>query len=253
MVSLEPLFFNQLFRLKSCNLAKENVLIVAQVSKLLEPLSKKQSILSDEEKARCARFVVEPPKESFIVSHVLLRLCLASFLGCDPKEIIFGLKAKKKPYLKLPQLKESPIYFNISHSEDYVAIVFSSVEASGVDIQYHSPSVQIKTVAKRYLCQLEKKHFDNLKNDKKQAWFFRFWVIKEAISKAMGLGLSFPIKDINGLLIDEANHLVVNSSYVRKQSSEWALEFVDVATDYSCCVATAKTKQKLINKFFMIN
>ena len=164
MVSLEPLFFNQLFRLKSCNLAKENVLIVAQVSKLLEPLSKKQSILSDEEKARCARFVVEPPKESFIVSHVLLRLCLASFLGCDPKEIIFGLKAKKKPYLKLPQLKESPIYFNISHSEDYVAIVFSSVEASGVDIQYHSPSVQIKTVAKRYLCQLEKKHFDNLKN-----------------------------------------------------------------------------------------
>ena len=69
----------------------------------------------------------------------------------------------------------------------------------------------------------------------------------------MGLGLSFPIKDINGLLIDEANHLVVNSSYVRKQSSEWALEFVDVATDYSCCVATAKTKQKLINKFFMIN
>ncbi len=247
-MSLQDLSLNQLDSLNDCQLEKENILVLAKVSELLEPLSKKQSILSDEEKVRCARFVVKPPRESFIVSHVLLRLCLASFLGCDPKEPVYGLKAKKKPYLMSPQLKESPIHFNISHSEDYVALFFSATEASGVDIQYHSPRTDVEAIAKRSFSKAEQQWINDLTDNKKKAWFFRFWAIKEAVSKAMGLGMYFPMEDINGLLLDEANYLEVRSSYDEGHSSQWALDFIDVATDYSCCIATASKRSLTLFK-----
>ena len=64
----------------------------------------------------------------------------------------------------------------------------------------------------------------------------------------MGLGISFPMEDINGLLLDEANYLEVRSSYNEGHSSQWALDFIDVATDYSCCIATASKRSLTLFK-----
>ena len=72
--------------------------------------------------------------ESFVDVKAEPMRCLTvsqalSLLG-EPIEITYAYGAKGKPYFQ-----DIPVFFNLSHSEDYVCCVFSGQEV-GVDIQY---------------------------------------------------------------------------------------------------------------------
>lgn len=86
-----------------------------------------------------------------------------------------------KPVLK----SEKNIFFNISHSDDYVAIALSSDEV-GCDIQEIRP--YNSKVAVRHYCKNETALIEN--SSDKDDMFIRLWALKESILKFTGKGLS---------------------------------------------------------------
>lgn len=112
-----------------------------------------------------------------------------------PLELVYGIGEQGKPYLKdYPEL-----YFNLSHSGEYVALAVSDREV-GIDVQ-EKRSVK-ENMAKRVLAQQEYEQYQVLREqgaesfqvqekvaDMAQDWFFRCWCAKESYGKLTGKGL----------------------------------------------------------------
>ena len=86
-----------------------------------------------------------------------------------------------------PYLKNKRLYFNISHSGDYTAIVIADKEV-GLDIQKITYK---ERVIRKCFTEDEKKKCHN-SND-----FTKIWVKKESYVKCKGMGYSYGLKNVD--------------------------------------------------------
>lgn len=87
-----------------------------------------------------------------------------------------------------PYLKNSELYFNVSHSGEYLAIAISESPV-GIDIQKEKV---IRDGMYRKMIQPSEKV---LIGEERQRDFLRLWTLKESFVKAEGKGLRIPMKD----------------------------------------------------------
>ena len=114
--------------------------------------------------------------------NILGRLLLHNALQKHSiEEYTVEYKANEKPSL----VSESEMYFNISHSGNYVALALSEMEV-GCDIQEIRP--YNPKVAKRNYSQKETEFIE--KSHNKDESFIRFWALKESVLKFTGMGIS---------------------------------------------------------------
>ena len=116
-------------------------------------------------------------KES-LVARLMLNKALTEL---DAGEYSVVYSDDDKPVLK----SKKGLFFNISHSDDYVALALSDVEV-GCDIQEIRP--YNPKVAVRHYCENETAMIEN--SDDKDDTFIRLWALKESILKYSGKGLS---------------------------------------------------------------
>lgn len=116
-------------------------------------------------------------KES-IVARLMLHKALSE-LETGEYSVIYS--DDDKPVLK----NKKGLFFNVSHSDDYVALALSGDEV-GCDIQEIRP--YNPKVAVRHYCENETALIEN-SADKDDA-FIRLWALKESILKYSGKGLS---------------------------------------------------------------
>ena len=101
-----------------------------------------------------------------------------------PIELIMHYEKKGKPYLR-----EYPLFFNLSHSGEYVVCAVSDREI-GVDIQKCS-GMNIMRIAKRFFSEEECRALEACATEEERRhFFFRLWVRKEAYGKFLGEGIS---------------------------------------------------------------
>ncbi len=116
-------------------------------------------------------------KESQLGRFILHKALAENGVG----EYTVEYKGNDKPLLK----SEKGLYFNISHSGDYVVVALSEDEV-GCDIQEIRP--YNPKVAGRNYCERETKLIEG--SEDKDDIFIRFWALKESILKYTGKGLS---------------------------------------------------------------
>lgn len=103
-------------------------------------------------------------------------------LGISLNEDMVIINKNGKPYLK-----DNPIYFNISHSSDYIVIGLSDSEI-GVDIE----KLVSKDRSLHLINRFNQKFVDEFNSSKNpQDLFTKCWVSIESYSKMLGDGLSF--------------------------------------------------------------
>lgn len=114
-----------------------------------------------------------------------------------PIELVMDYGEKGKPYLR-----EYPLFFNLSHSGEYVACAVSDREI-GVDIQKCSDT-NVMGIAKRFFSEEECRALAACETgEERQQSFFRLWVRKEAYGKLLGKGI-LSVVSVN-LLPDESS------------------------------------------------
>lgn len=102
-----------------------------------------------------------------------------------PLSLSYGCSKYGKPYLREGK-KE--LYFNISHSQNYVVCAFSDSEV-GVDIQAHKKGKG--DIAQRFFSREDKELMEKLSGESGNAEeiFFCLWTIKESYMKLTGEGM----------------------------------------------------------------
>ena len=116
-------------------------------------------------------------KES-LIGRLLLDKAMRNL---DAGEYTVIYSGNEKPVLE----SKSGLYFNISHSGDYVTVAVSDKQV-GCDIQEIRP--YNPKVAGRNYCERETVLIEN--SDNKAEVFIRMWALKESILKFTGKGLS---------------------------------------------------------------
>lgn len=129
------------------------------------------------------------------LSHKMLFSLLYEIYGICADESMIISGEHGKPYIR----GHENIFFNISHCDCAIAIAFGESQL-GVDVECIRRDVT-QSLAK-HICSRDEYEYlissDNFKTD-----FFRIWTLKESYIKAIGMGLSFSLKDINFIIDGE--------------------------------------------------
>jgi 4'-phosphopantetheinyl transferase len=121
---------------------------------------------------------------------------LAQALGEDPAALRFDYGSHGKPCLGGTQAT-SGLAFNASHTGERLLIGLSWRAAIGVDIERHRPTINRDGLVRRYFSAAENHDYFALPEADRQQGFFDCWARKEAVVKAIGRGLAFPLKDFD--------------------------------------------------------
>lgn len=149
------------------------------------------TMLSPEKLRRYHSLHFEADRQRLLVGDWLVRSVLAKKLDCKPQSIEFRYNEYGKPYLA----EDHEIYFNLSHSGNYVGAVFSDKE-TGFDIEEIKPLKSPFQVAGVFMSQRELSFFSGQPEENRQLWFYRFWSAKESFIKATGKGISEGLKSV---------------------------------------------------------
>lgn len=148
------------------------------------------SLLSDGEVERSRRFQREVDRNAFIVCRAALRFLLADETGCPPRalRIVDGAGGK-------PTLEGLGPSFNVSHTTGFGLIGLADGDRIGVDVEIGA-RFESGEVAPLVLGSAEFARWRSL-GPREAAWYLaRAWVAKEALLKAVGVGLSVPMPTV---------------------------------------------------------
>ncbi|MGE0679978.1 MAG: 4'-phosphopantetheinyl transferase superfamily protein [Candidatus Binatia bacterium] len=151
-----------------------------------------QTLLSSDERERAGRYRFPIHCRRFIVRHAALRTILAAYSGVPVYNLSFQVDHYGKPELDA-SFVDSPLYFNLSHSDELAVIAVSRIGPLGVDIERIRPLSDLEAIATQYFSPAEQAAILRLPAEQRLLAFYRCWTSKEAFIKALGMGLQFEL------------------------------------------------------------
>lgn len=142
------------------------------------------------------RFHSTRDRDRFTFRHGVLRLLLATYLGCGPRQVNICISAHGKPFVVVKDDAGS-LQFNLSHSGGYATFAFSRYNNLGVDIDKVREIPELDGIVENYFTAHEKQMISSSPNESKLKIFYRLLARKEAVLKADWKGLLIPLNDVN--------------------------------------------------------
>ncbi len=148
--------------------------------------------LEPAERERAARFVHAEDRDSYLAAHLAVRLELARRSGLDPAVLrwVQGPPPRLLPAgLGADGARAWTWQASLSHTRGAVAVASVPAGAVGVDIERHVELDPSEDWTALGLAAGEAERLRRLPLEQRGAAFFDLWTLKEALSKALGLGL----------------------------------------------------------------
>ncbi len=172
---------------------------------------------------------------------------MGSYLDLTARNVRLFSATNKKPFID-GQNGPSSIHFTCSHSADWGLIAVARNRELGVDIECHGTLTNVNQLAEICLSRNEIIEFSKFAEDAKTKCFFDAWTCKEAFVKAIGTGLSYPLKEITvSMQTNQPVKILKVENHVRA-GERWKLISLDVKPDFSAALVYENRKTTL--KFF---
>jgi 4'-phosphopantetheinyl transferase len=178
-------------------------------------------VLSAEERDRARRFAFPHLTARFVVAHGRMRALLGAALDRDPAGLEFVASAHGKP-----ELAGGGIHFSLSHSGDLAALAIAAFPL-GLDIEMIRPVD--RALPERFFAPAERRGLRGLPPDVWDQAFFRCWTRKEAVIKALGLGLAFPLEDFDVSFLEGERPRLIRLAGEPAAERAWQLHHFDAA------------------------
>jgi 4'-phosphopantetheinyl transferase len=130
------------------------------------------------------------------------------------------------------------VHFNVSNSHELALCAVALDRELGVDVEYVERPRDFEGLAERFFAHQEVDMMRALPDQQRLQGFFNCWTRKEAILKADGMGLAFPLdRVVVSLTPDEPARLVAFGDDPAA-SSAWWLERLAPGTGYVGAIAS---------------
>jgi len=150
-------------------------------------------LLDGDERIQVGEFTSEPARRSYVASHAFLRRALGYHLGVHPGGLRFDRRCDHcgHPRHGRPRLVGGDASFSLSHSGPRVLVAVGRGPV-GADIEDAGRSPVADGVVRRCCSPREQAWLAGLAPADRSQAFLGLWTKKEAVAKALGLGLVLP-------------------------------------------------------------
>jgi 4'-phosphopantetheinyl transferase len=192
-------------------------------------------ILSRDERQRAEEYVFERDRSRFIQARGELRMILGGYLGVRADRIRFRYDEFGKPWLGGPD--GDRLGFNLTHSHGMALVAVARGRRVGIDIEYVDEHRPYLDIAECCFSPLEANGLRQLPPDLRPAAFFNCWTRKEAYIKALGTGLSYPLREFTVPIISAGSDtlLAIDDPL---ESRPWSLVSLPAYPGYSAALVT---------------
>jgi 4'-phosphopantetheinyl transferase len=149
-------------------------------------LDERGACLSEEERRRAAGIVDRGRRQRYVRRTHLVRVVLGGLLGLSPRSVPIEQNGAGKPRLAC----QSDIAFNASDTGDTAVVAATRVGPVGVDVESSDRERDVARLASRCFDVREASAIGALEPIPAREAFLRAWTAKEAVVKALGIGLA---------------------------------------------------------------
>ena len=150
--------------------------------------------LDSEERHRARRFQHIGAKRRYVLCRASLRSILCDALDCRNEQLAFGASEHGKPFAAV-DARRAPIGFNVSHSGQHGLVALARRGRVGVDVEERVRQRHLEVLIDAVLGPNERADVTAASGYRKLQLFLDLWTMKEALSKAHGMGLSLDVSD----------------------------------------------------------
>jgi 4'-phosphopantetheinyl transferase len=194
-----------------------------------------KNILSPAEWERAEKFTVSGPRRQFVLGRVVLRQILGACLQVAPATLVFGYQPAGKPFL-LPSTVKPDLRFNLSHSNEMVALAVACGREVGVDVEWIHGLDDWADLGSRIFSPPELAELYALPPAQHRQAFFNGWTRKEAWLKATGQGLIDDLPAIEVTLAPGAEAKWKNLPDGLESVRQWTLQTLPLPSEYAGAV-----------------
>ncbi len=188
------------------------------------------TILSESELRKYKKFRRREDALAFYYGRQLLHKYLKEHHFTDFQQIQIGEYGK-------PFIIGKPFYFNISHSNPYVAVAFSNANELGIDIEQipKQSKQELLKMAEIVFSKVEIAKLEQFPEKAAKEYFARLWVLKESYIKLKGKGFYIDTKEIIFQNIESLNPKLIFplDTQICFETRKWQ-------NDFYLCVAYLK-------------
>jgi 4'-phosphopantetheinyl transferase len=206
----------------------------------LEQVEKLRATLSADERERAERYHFDRHRRRFIACRGHVRRILAGYLNARPAALSFRYGARGKPALDVPW-SDSDIQFNVSNSDDVALLAVALDRELGIDVEHIREPRDFDSLAEQFFAASEVAQLRSLPQEQRLEGFFRCWTRKEAVLKAVGSGLAFPLDKVVVTLGRNEPARVVTYDDDPAGASQWWLESLAPVPEYIGALAAVGT------------
>jgi len=196
-------------------------------------------LLSPDERDRCERLRFDADRRRFMVTRALLRTALSSRHPIAPEAWRFDQGTFGKPGLHPSMSLHRQLSFNVSHTDDVVAVVVAAGREVGVDVE--AITQMHADVVRGFFSNRELEDIDRLAPEAKARHFFELWTLKESYLKATGSGLSKPLDSVEFTISGDGPLHYGFTESALDESHNWHFLQVDISTRHALAVCAAHT------------
>jgi 4'-phosphopantetheinyl transferase len=200
-----------------------------------------ESILSEDEHARMARFRFDRDRKNFLFCRSMLRMLLSSYLGASPAELSFAYSEYGKPSLTAPL---GDLKFNLSHTSGLVLLAVCRGKHIGVDVENVRKDLNVKEIACRFFSAAEQRALLQTPEVSSHEAFFRCWTRKEAFIKARGEGLSCPLDSFDVSIAPNDEDVTLTTRPDVSEAGNWHLQSLNFFPEYAAALAIEASAQR---------
>jgi len=205
----------------------------ARVSAEFPLLERYWQCLVDTERRRAARFRIEEDRARFVIARGSLRQLVSQRLGIAACEIEFAENEFGKPCLRDAGCA---LYFNTSHSGDWVLHAFDSAAPVGIDVEAVRADLADLDQYRQVLSSEELAFLEEVPAMHRAHAFAKTWVRKEAYVKAIGEGVSRPLQDISITSDAAGRPRLLYDRNPGSSRARWQLQDVEVDLHHVACL-----------------
>ena len=155
------------------------------------------SHLSIKEQDRRDRLHFEADRRDFTIAHSLLRQSLSAHAGVTPSDWRFDVDRYGKPSIANCDPRAKALSFSLSHTRGCVACAITEEVPLGIDLERIDESLRVQEIADRYFSEEEAAWLSQCSDEQRNTAFTELWTLKEALLKAIGIGLSASLKKVS--------------------------------------------------------
>ncbi|MEU1378376.1 4'-phosphopantetheinyl transferase superfamily protein [Streptomyces triculaminicus] len=201
------------------------------------PDSPELSLLLGREHRRYASTRHPACRDRFVASRRLIKYAASAALGVSPWTLELAISPGGRKYLR----GCGWLGLSLSHTGDLLVLALSATGRVGADSEALSRSMCNPALVRRVCTDAEMEVLGALPVGERGRAMLRLWTLKEAYTKAIGVGMRLPFREF-GFAVDGDRAVLHDAEGAPAHPVEWEFTTHWIDADDSYVVSTAQTR-----------